>query len=135
MSLLDGRWLPKGAHLPFSRYCFSSWQGVTVTLPTGKPGRGVGLVTDTPTKVHVPFIVREHHLRLHGHVAHFPDADPAHQILSARESREWRRPMRRPRASWLQPVDWHLNEMGWARHLPGGWPDGGPWSSGGKWMQ
>ena len=24
---------------------------------------------------------------------------------------------------------------GWARHLPGGWPDGGPWSTGGKWMQ
>ena len=22
---------------------------------------------------------------------------------------------------------------GWARHLPGGWPDGGPWSTGGKW--
>ena len=24
---------------------------------------------------------------------------------------------------------------GWARHLPGGWPDGGPWSTGGKWTQ
>ena len=41
----------------------------------------------------VTCIVREHQLRLYGHVAHFPDADPAHQILSARESREWRRPM------------------------------------------
>ena len=24
---------------------------------------------------------------------------------------------------------------GWARHLPGGWPDGGPWGTGGKWTQ
>ena len=24
---------------------------------------------------------------------------------------------------------------GWARHLPGGWPDGGSWSTGGKWTQ
>ena len=66
-------------------------------------------------------IVREHQLRLYGHVAHFPDADAAHQILSARESREWRRPMGRRRASWLQQVDRHLKEMGMARHLPGGW--------------
>ena len=43
-------------------------------------------------------IVRERHLLLYGHVAHFPDAEPAHQILSARESREWRRPMGQPRA-------------------------------------
>ena len=32
----------------------------------------------------VTFIVHEHQLRLYGHVARFPDADPAHQILSAR---------------------------------------------------
>ena len=24
---------------------------------------------------------------------------------------------------------------GWARHLLGGWPDGGPWRIGGKWTQ
>ena len=23
---------------------------------------------------------------------------------------------------------------GWARHLPGEWPNGSPWSTGGKWM-
>ena len=57
-------------------------------------------------------IVRENQLWLHGHVARFPDADPAHQILSARESREWRRPTGRLRASWLQQVDRHLKEMG-----------------------
>ena len=60
----------------------------------------------------VTCIVHEHQLRLYGDVVRFPDADPAHQILSARESREWRRPMGRPRASWLQQVDRNLKEMG-----------------------
>ena len=81
----------------------------------------------------VTCIVRERQLWLYGHVARFLDADPARQILSAREFREWGRPMGRPRASWLQQVDQHLKEMGIARHLPGGWPDGGPWSTGGTW--
>uniref|UniRef100_A0A8C4R3X8 Uncharacterized protein n=1 Tax=Eptatretus burgeri TaxID=7764 RepID=A0A8C4R3X8_EPTBU len=69
----------------------------------------------------VTCIVRERHLRLYGHVARFPDADPAHQILSARESPEWRRPMGRPRASWLQQVDRHLKEMGMALFAAGVW--------------
>ena len=57
-------------------------------------------------------IIRERQLLLYGHVARFPDVDPAHQILSAREPHEWRRPMGQPRASWLQQVDRHLKEMG-----------------------
>ena len=60
----------------------------------------------------VPCIVRERQLRLYGHAAHFPDADPAHQILSAREPCEWRRPMSQPHGLWLQLVDQHLKEMG-----------------------
>ena len=60
----------------------------------------------------VTCIVREHQLRLYGHVAHFPDTDPAPKILSARESPEWRRPMGRPRALWLEQVDRHLEEIG-----------------------
>ena len=60
----------------------------------------------------VTCIVRERQLRLYGLVARFPDADPAHQILSARESHEWRRPMGRPHTSWLQQVDRHLKEIG-----------------------
>ena len=59
----------------------------------------------------VTCIVFERLLWLYGHVARFPDADPAHQILSAREPREWRRPMGQPRASWLQQVDQHLKEI------------------------
>ena len=50
-------------------------------------------------------IVRVRQLQLYRHVARFPDADPAHQIVSARERREWRRPMDQARASWLQQVD------------------------------
>ena len=60
----------------------------------------------------VTYVVRERQLQLYGHVARFPDADPAHQILSAREPRDWRRPMGRPRASWVQQVNRHLKEMG-----------------------
>ena len=60
----------------------------------------------------VTCILRERQLRLYGHVARFPDADPAHQILSGREPRGWRRPMGRPLASWLQQVGQHLKEMG-----------------------
>ena len=60
----------------------------------------------------VTCIVHENRLQLYGHVARFPDADPAQQILSVRESREWRRPKGRPRSSWLQQFDQHLKEMG-----------------------
>ena len=73
-------------------------------------------------------------LWLYGHMARFVDADPAHQILAAREPREWR-PIGQPRASWLQQIDQHLKEMGMGQALSGGWPDGGPWSTGGKWTQ
>ena len=60
----------------------------------------------------VTCIICECQLRLYGHVALFPDADPAHQILSAREPHDWRRTLGQPRASWLQQVDQHLKEMG-----------------------
>ena len=56
--------------------------------------------------------VSEHQLWLYGHVAPFPDADPAQQVLSAREPHEWRRPMGQSHASWLQLVDQNLKEMG-----------------------
>ena len=60
----------------------------------------------------VTCIVRERQLRLYGHVACFPDADPAHQRLSVRESHEWKKTIIQPRTSWLQQVDRHLKEMG-----------------------
>ena len=57
-------------------------------------------------------IVCERQLRLYGHVAHFPDIDPAHQILSAREPCGWRRLTGQPCVLWLHQVDWNLKEMG-----------------------
>ena len=83
----------------------------------------------------VTCIVHEHQLRLYEHVACFPNADPAHQILRAREPREWRRPMGQTRAKWLQQVDQHLKEMGMGKPCAWGWLVRGPWSTGGKWMQ
>ena len=59
----------------------------------------------------VTCIVCERQLRLYGHVARFPDADLAHQILSASEPCEWR-PMGRLHALWLQQVDQNLKEIG-----------------------
>ena len=56
-------------------------------------------------------IVRSRQLRLYGHVARFPDADLAYQILSAQEPCKWRRPKGRPHASWLQQVDQHMKEV------------------------
>ena len=65
----------------------------------------------------------------------YENSHALYQILSVREPREWRRPMAEPLASWLQQVNQHLKEMGLARHLPGEWPDGGPWSPGFKSTQ
>ena len=48
----------------------------------------------------------------YGHVARFPDADSAQQILSVREPSECRMAMGRLRASWLQQVDQYLKEIG-----------------------
>ena len=50
-------------------------------------------------------IVRQRQLRLYGHVARFPEVDPAHRVLSVRDNPVWRRPRGRPRSSWLGQVD------------------------------
>ena len=81
----------------------------------------------------VTCIFRERPLQLYGHVAHFPDADPAHQILSAKEPREWRRPMAQPRTCGCSRLISISRRWGWARHLPGGGQKEAPGSR--KWMQ
>jgi hypothetical protein len=53
----------------------------------------------------VTCIIRERQLRLYGHVARFPETDPAHRILCAKDPRGLARPVGRPRASWLRQVD------------------------------
>ena len=56
-------------------------------------------------------IVRQRQLRLYGHVARYPEADPACRVISVRDDPTWRRPRGRPRNSWLRQVDascWEL---------------------------
>jgi hypothetical protein len=72
------------------------------------------LLRETKTRF-VTCTIRERQLRLYGHVARFPETDPAHRILSARDKRGWKRSRGRPRASWLRQVDGYFAEMGTGR--------------------
>ncbi|XP_069987678.1 uncharacterized protein [Penaeus vannamei] len=49
--------------------------------------------------------IRDRQLRLYGHLARFPQDDPAHQVVTGRESPGWRRPVGQPRNSWLGQID------------------------------
>ena len=80
-------------------------------------------------------IVREHQLWLYGHVACFPDTDPAHQIpvqQGSLMSGGGQRADHVPRGCGRLIS---ISRWGWTRHLPGGWPDRGLWRTGGKWTQ
>ena len=81
--------------------------------------------------------VRERQLQLSGHVARFPDADPAHQILLVREPHVCRRPMGPSTclmvAAGLSAPQGDEDRLGIS--LRGGQTEPGPWSFGGKWMQ
>ena len=60
-------------------------------------------------------IVRQRQLRLYGHVARYPEADPACWVVSVRDSPTWRRPRGRPQNSWMRQVDascWELLGIG-----------------------
>ena len=57
-------------------------------------------------------IIRERQLRLFGHVARFPESNPAYRILFEDHPEGWRRPRGRPKSSWLQQMDQHLRGMG-----------------------
>ena len=60
----------------------------------------------------VTCIACEHQLRLYGHVTRFPVADPAHQILSAREPHERTRPMGRLRRPGICLGDGQMDDLG-----------------------
>ena len=68
----------------------------------------------------VTCIIRERQLRHFGHVARFPQVDPAHRILSLRDPRGWRRPVGRPYASWLQQAKGYFEEGGMGQWLAWG---------------
>ena len=60
-------------------------------------------------------IVHQHQVQLLGHVARYPEVNPAFRVVSERDIPAWRRPRGRPRTSWLGQVDascWELLNMG-----------------------
>ena len=59
--------------------------------------------------------VEQRQLRLFGHVARLPEADPAHRVLSVADNPGWRRPRGRPYLSWLGEVDESLRGLGMGR--------------------
>ena len=59
----------------------------------------------------ITWTVRQRQLRLYGHVARYPEADPAHRVVSVRDNPEWRRPRGRPRSSWLEQVGRSCEEI------------------------
>ncbi len=59
----------------------------------------------------VTWTVRQRKIRLYGHVARYPEADPAHRVVSVRDNPEWRRPRGPPRNSWLEQVDRSCREI------------------------
>ncbi len=49
--------------------------------------------------------IRQRQLRLYGHVARFPEADPAYRAVFEIDNPRWRRPKGRPQNSQLGKVD------------------------------
>ena len=75
-------------------------------------------------------LVREGQLRLYGHVARFPEADPVRGVVACQPPADWRRPRGRPRANWLQQIDRYCQESGMGRVLAWGLAERDPrgWS-------
>lgn len=56
--------------------------------------------------------IQDRQLRLYGHIARFPVDNPAHQFVYVRDNSAWRRPMGRPKKSWLGQLDQTCSEDG-----------------------
>ena len=67
----------------------------------------------------VTCIVHERQLRLYGHVAHFPDADPAHKILLVNEPHEWGGQQANHVSRGCSRMIGVSMRWGWARHRLG----------------
>ena len=50
-------------------------------------------------------LFRQHQLQLHGHVARYPEADPACRVVSESNNPACRRKSGPPQSSWLGQVD------------------------------
>ncbi len=53
----------------------------------------------------IAYTIWQPQLMQHGHVARFLEVDPAYWGVFERDSRGWRRPMGRPKSSWLGKFD------------------------------
>ena len=60
-------------------------------------------------------LVLERQKSMFGHVARFPEGDPAHQILSCGDPPLWRRSRGRPPHTWLKQMDSYFAEVGTTR--------------------
>ena len=65
-------------------------------------------VLDRAEMGRVTCLIRERQLRFYGHVVRFPNVDPAHRILTAKDPGDWKRRRGRPRASWLAQLGDHM---------------------------
>ncbi|KAG2470904.1 CPNE8 protein, partial [Polypterus senegalus] len=61
---------------------------------------------------HITCIVKEHQLRRYGHVARFPEGDPARTILIVGDPSGWSRPRDHPRNTWLRQIECHFWRVG-----------------------
>ncbi|KAG2457926.1 ZEP2 factor, partial [Polypterus senegalus] len=61
---------------------------------------------------HITCIVRERQLRHYGHVARFPEGDPAHRILIVGDTSGWTRPRGHPHSTWLRQIEGHFRRVG-----------------------
>ncbi len=66
----------------------------------------------------VIWTVHQCQLSLYGHMMRYPEADPAHRVVSVRDNPEWRRPRERPRNSWLEQVNRSCQEILGVRRGP-----------------
>ncbi len=95
----------RGASMPWVISVFAeSWGTTGLTVSNRR------LLRETDSRP-ITCIVCERQLRLYGHVAHYPEVDPAHQVISVRGNPVWRRPRGRPQLSLLEQVDESCQEL------------------------
>jgi len=57
---------------------------------------------------HLSAIVQSRRMSLFRHIARMPDETDAKQILTASPARNWRRPLGRPRTTWMKTIQQDL---------------------------
>ena len=57
---------------------------------------------------HLSAIVQSRRLSLFGHIARMPDETDAKQVLTASPTGNWKRPLGRPRITWMKTIQQDL---------------------------